>query len=318
MANVFDLKKKVVVYSPDKTEWKWKEFSLKQICNSPVYNSLKIKVGNKKVDLKTAVSYYQKLQDTKDWANARALKDVIWSALDNKSKKRIKTFYDIPEVRIESINRINTGNDAIVAFYALNEENYYNGELEGIVSGEYKEYVDVVIDVERADGRNIRKRIKNGTPQTVRFNKYKISGWYNESHIIASNSNTHPTFSKYMETSPDYKWLPKAIEIAKQFGVEPNWQPCYHSGKRGIGLTAHDAKELQVVANWYSGLSDIDQADIKCDWSDKIWLHHENGVDSVQISEREYRQNIDKWQDWKQTETRDFRCDLHSDEDEWD
>jgi hypothetical protein len=314
MSNVLELRKNVVTYTQDKTEWKWKDFTLGQICKSPVYSSVKVNVGNKKVDLKTAVSYYQKLQDLKSWNNAKALKEIIWSALDEKSRDRIKSYYDIPEVRIASINRENTGNDAIVAFYALNEENYYNGTLENVVPGVYKEHINCTIIVERPDGQHIKKKIKDGTVQTVRFNKYKVSGTYREEHIIGGNGDV--TFSDYMETSPNYRWLPKAIEIAKQFGVEPKWQPCTHSGKRGIGLTAHDAKELQAVANWYSGLSDIDQEDIKYDWSDKIWLHHENGIDSIQISEREYRQNPDKWADWKQTETRDFRCDLYEDEEE--
>jgi hypothetical protein len=160
----------------------------------------------------------------------------------------------------------------------------------------------------------MKKKIINGTVKTVRYNRYKINGVYEEEHIIGGTSEV--SFSNYMETSPDYKWLPRAIAIAKQFDVTPNWKPCVHSGKRGIGLTAHDAKELQVVANWYSGLADIDQENIKCDWSDKIWLHHANGIDSIQISEREYRQNIDKWQDWRQTELRDFRCDLYENETE--
>jgi hypothetical protein len=314
MANVFELKKNVVTYTQDKTEWKWKEFSLKQICNSDVYGSIKVNVGNKRVDLKTAVSYYQKLQDLKSWDNAKALKNIIWSALDKKSQDRIKSYYDTPEVRIASVTRENTGNDAIVAFYALNEENYYNGNLENIVPSDYKEYVDVTVHIENPNGFHYIKKIKNGTAQTVRFNKYRVRGMYEEEHVIGGNGEV--SYSDYMETSPDYKWLPKAIAIAKQFGVEPNWQPCYHSGKRGIGLTAHDAKELQAVANWYSGLSDIEQEDIKFDWSDKIWLHHENGVDSIQISEREYRQHPDKWQDWKQTETRDFRCDLCGEDEE--
>lgn len=316
MANVLDLKKYVVTYTEDKTEWRWKEFSLGKICQSPAYNTVRIELGDKKVDLKTAVSYYQKLQDLKSWNNARTLKDIIWSELDKKSQDRIRTFYETPEARIASVERTNDGDDTIVAFYALNEVKHYQGrkDKETVIPTDYKEYVDCMVIIEKPNGVRSKKVIKNGTVQTIRYNKVKVRGLYKEEYIIGTNSEV--TFSDYMETSPNYSWLPKAITVAKQFGIEPNWQPCYHSGKRGIGLTAHDAKELQVVANWYSGLSDIDKEDVKCDWSDKIWLHHENGVDSIQISEREYRQNADKWSDWKQTETRDFRCDLYEDENE--
>jgi hypothetical protein len=208
MASVFDLKKMVVTYNSDKTEWKWKEYSLNQICKSDVYGSVKVNIGNKKVDLRTAVSYYQKLQDLKNWPNARTIKDIIWAALDEKSKQRIKAYYGTPEVRIASVNRENTGDDTIIAFYALNEENYYNGELEGVVPRDYKEYINRTIVIRES--------------KDVRYTT-KIRGIYEESHIIASNSDTHPTFSKYMETSPNYQWLPRAIEVAKQFGVEPNW-----------------------------------------------------------------------------------------------
>lgn len=298
MANVLELKKNVVTFTEDKKEWKWKEFSLGQICKSKAYGSVKIKFGKEKVELKSAVAYYQKLQNEKNWATARKVKDLIWSALDEKSRERIKSFYDIPEVRIASVERELPEDDTIVAFYALIEENYYNGTLENIVPGDYVEYIRRTVIVNRPNGAK----------------KICVQGKYKEEHIIGGNGDK--SFVNYMETSPNYTWLPKAIAVAKQFGVTPNWQPCVHSGRRGIGLTAHDAKELQVVANWYSGLADIDKEDIKCDWSDMIWLHHKNGIDSIQISEREYRQNIEKWQDWKQTETRDFRCDLYEDEED--
>lgn len=317
MANVFELKKNVVTYTQDKTEWRWSEHSLKNICKSEVYGSLTVRLGEHTVPITKAVSYYQALQDRKDWAKAKVVKDIIWRALDDKSRERIRTHYDLPEVRIASVNRKNTGSDEIiVAFYALNEENYYNGELSSVVPGNYKEYVKGYIDVEKKDGYHMKKVLNpDGTIKTVRFNRYNCSGVYKEEHIISGYGEI--TFSDYMETSPKYTWLPRAIEVAKQFGITPNWLPCVHSGKRGIGLTEKDAKELQVVANWYSGLADTDKEDIKCDLSDKIWLHHINGIDSIQISKREYELNREKWQDWMETECRDFRCDLYEDEDEW-
>jgi hypothetical protein len=283
MSNVYELRKQVVTYTKDKTEWSWKEFSLKTIVKSEAYGSLKVKIGTQKVSIVKAINYYQLLQDKKQWDTAKQVKEIIWSALDQKSRDRIKSYYDIPEVRIASVNRVNPEDDYIVAFYALNEENYYNGNCESIVPGDYKEYI-------------------------------KGYGWYEEKHIIGGNSEV--TYSDFMETSPKYSWLPRAIAVAKQFGVTPKWTPCVHSGKRGLGLTAHDARELQAVANWYSGLSDLEAEELKVDWSDLIWIHHENGIDSIQISEREYRQNPDKWADWKQTERRDLRCDLYEDETE--
>lgn len=314
MANVFELKKNVVTYTQDKTAWRWSEHSLKSICKSEAYGSLKVRLGKHTVPITKAVNYYQVLQDRKDWKTAKTVKEIIWSALDNKSRERIKAHYDIPEVRIASIYRENPEDDAIVAFYALNEENYYNGNLESIVPGTYKEFIDRTVLVEKPNGKRCKRILENGTIRTIRYDECHCKGIYEEHLIIGGNSTV--TFSNYMETSPYFKWLPKAIAIAEQFDIKPNWQPCVHSGKRGIGLTAHDARELQAVANWYSGLADTDQEDIKCDWSDKIWLHHENGIDSVQISKREYELNKDKWSDWKQTETRDFRCDLYEDEEE--
>jgi hypothetical protein len=289
MSDVLELRKNVVTYTQDKTEWKWKEFTLGAIIKSEVYGTLKVKIGTKTTDLKTAVGYYQYLQNAKDWKQAKQVKEIIWTALDQKSRERIKTYYDTPEVRIASINRENPDDEYIVAFYALNEENYYQGQCESIVPTNYKEFV--------------KGRTNNGK---------SIFGWYEEEHIIGGNSEV--TYSEFMETSPKYSWLPKAIAVAKQFGVTPKWQPCVHSGKRGLGLTAHDARELQTVANWYSGLSDLEQEELKIDLSDTIWIHHENGIDSIQISEREYRQNPDKWTDWKVSETRDFRCDLYEEE----
>lgn len=291
--NVYDLRKHIVTFKDG--DWHWKDFSLKAICNSDVYGTQKIRLFDKTATIKQAVEHYQKLVDREKWASAKILKEAIWSALDKKSNERIKEHFDDPEVRIASINKPIVEGDEIVAYYEL-EDKYYNGE-QTIIPVEYKEITPVYYT------RNGHRYIHH----------YAV---YTENHSgITTNSDI--TFSDYMHTHPSYYWLPQAIEIARQFGIEPKWMPFMQGRTRGIGLSAHDAKELQQVANWYSGMSDAD----KEDFSDKIWLHHEDGIHSVQISEREYRTNLEKWQDWKETENRDFRCSLHEDETEdgeWD
>ena len=54
------------------------------------------------------------------------------------------------------------------------------------------------------------------------------------------------------------------------------------------------------------------------DYSDTVELHHKNPViDTVIISRREYLNNKDSWDDWKEMDTYDFLAPLHGeDEDE--
>lgn len=304
MTSVLNLKKKIVTYTADKSDWKWSEHTLGAIAKADAYKDTKVRYADKLMVLMDALNLYQKMQDTKRYTEASEMKDLIWSALDAKSQARIKKHFDLPEIRIASVNKEIEEDDTIVAFYEL-QESYYNGEVH-TVGTVYKEPCTLYRKVKLG----ITKDGKYYPPGSIVEEHYT----YTEDHVISTNSEV--IFSDYMETSPKYYWLPKVIEIAKQFGVTPKWQACEFSGRRGLGLTAHDAKELQQVANWYSGLSDTDKEELKCDWSDMIWLHHEDGVHSIQISEREYRSNPDKWLNWKETECRDFCCGLYEDEDE--
>ena len=288
--NVYELKKFVVTVK--ECEWKWKEFSLKSICNSEVYGNCKLQLNNKPATIKEAVAEYQHLANLGKWTEAKVVKNKVWDTLDAISKKRISSHYDDPEVRIKSVNKPLPDNNDIIAYFEL-ENNYYNGEKTE-VPVTYRENIPVYY--KDAKGKSFL---------------HHYATYEEDCGGIATNSTV--TFSDFMRTHPSYTWLPKAIEVAKQFGIEPNWRVFKQGNTRGIGLTVHDAKELQQVANWYSGMSDAD----KEDFSDKIWLHHEDGIQSIQVSEREYKTNLEKWQDWKETENRDFRCDLYEDE-EWD
>lgn len=328
MASVLDLKKSIVTYTADKTDWKWSAHTLGAIAKADAYKDTKIRYADKLMVLMDALDLYQKMQDTKRYTEASEMKDLIWSALDTKSQARIKKHYDLPEARIASVNKELPDDDTIVAFYALIEDRSYNGEAQDPIPTVYKERF--------THWRKVKNGINTHSERTIKYlppagdTVYEVSevidnyhcagttvpvyGMYYEDHII--NTNSEVEYSDFMETSPNFYWLPKAIAVAKQFGITPNWQACWFGEKRGIGLTAHDAKELQQVANWYSGLSDTDKEDLHCDWSDLIWIHHEDGVHSIQISEREYRTNPEKWADWRETECRDLRCDLYADTDE--
>lgn len=286
--NVYEMRKSIVTFKEG--SWKWKDYPLKSICKSDIYGTQKVQVEGRVATVKQAVEHYQKLVDRERWSSAKVLKEAIWKKLDTVSKQRIKEHFDDPEVRIASINNPIVEGDNIVAYYEL-EDSYYNGENTA-PSIMYTEVIPVYYT-------------RNGKPYIHHYNTYT------EDHGgIATNSDI--TFSDFMHTHPGYYWLPQAIAVAKQFGIEPKWRTFIQGNTRGIGLTAHDAKELQQVANWYSGLADAD----KEDFSDKIWIHHEDGIQSIQISEREYRTNSEKWQDWKETENRDFQCGLHEDDTE--
>lgn len=256
MSSVYDLKKKIVVYTEDNKSWTWKEYSLKSIAKSQVYRDTR--VGDKTlVDFLNEHKTCLKPED----------KQLLWSALDTASNNRIRNFWNNPEIKIASAEKIIKEDDAIVAFFEY-QSNYYHGE-EQVVASSAEEIFNT-----------------NGTVK----------------------------FSNYMETSPNFKWLPTLIALGKHFDIVPNWQHCIHAGKRGLGLTAHDAKEFQTVVNWYIG-----NAELGNDYSDKIELHNINpAVDTVTITQHQYLQDKTTWDDWKELDTYDFLAPLHSDESEDD
>ena len=252
---VFDLKKKIVVYSEDNKKWFWKDYSLKNIAKSKPYAD--VKVGD---DL--LPEFLQKHRTCLTPED----KQLLWSALDARSQDRIKTFWQNPEIKIAMVTQPIEDDDTIVAFFEY-IPNYYNGELQDFME--------------------------------------------TKDQVFYTNSNIN--YTNFMETSPNFKWLPKMIAIGKQFDVTPSWFECKHSGKRGLGLTAHAAKEFQAIVNWYIGNAELGE-----DYSDTVELHHKNPViDAVIISRREYLNNKDSWDDWKEMDTYDFLAPLHGeDEDE--
>lgn len=256
MSNIYDLKKKIVVYSKDNKSWTWKEYSLKTIAKSKVYcNTM---VGDK--NLIEFLNEHKTCLKPED-------KQLLWSALDVASNNRIRDFWNNPEVKIATVEKTIEEDDTIIAFFEY-QCNYYHGE-EQVVASSIEEIF---------------------------------------------NTNSAIKFSDYMETSPNFKWLPNLIALGKHFDITPNWRHCIKSGKRGLGLTAHDAREFQTVVNWYIG-----NAELGNDYSDKIELHNVNpAVDTIVLTQHQYLQDKTIYDDWKETDTYDFLAPLHSDESEGD
>lgn len=130
-----------------------------------------------------------------------------------------------------------------------------------------------------------------------------------DGYIIATNSTVRFGEPEYLHS---YAWFAKVLNLAKVFGLTPNWSIGFKYGRgseRGLCLTAKHAKELQALVNWYVG-----QAELGCDLSDLKTIS--NGVDTKEVSAYNFYKDPTPYLDWSEMDTRDFLEPVYADEEE--
>lgn len=130
-----------------------------------------------------------------------------------------------------------------------------------------------------------------------------------DGYIIATNSTVSFGEPEYLYS---YSWFAKVLNLAKVFGLTPNWSVGFKYGRgseRGLCLTAKHAKELQALVNWYVG-----QAELGCDLSDLKTIS--NGIDTKEVSSYNFYKDPTPYLDWSEMDTRDFLEPVYADEEE--
>lgn len=297
--------KRVIIKSKDPTKiWEWKPFSYKQIGNPksrygnlPVHTNLGIKTIGECLDA------LRELERRGNWHHHKILKTRIDTLLDIFSKRYKKELEDIhynsewkikqaEDYSIELPSELLYQIEYPVMYYKLADggANYYNGDVENVVSTHYSE---------------------------------KLPGCscpYYEEHVVATNSTIKldtagGTTPKLYYNNNSYK---KFIELGTVFDLKPHFSWVYSDGdddtsERLFSVSKVKMDEFIAAVNWYIG-----QAEQGVDLSDEITLHHPDGVHTVTITKYERWKNSEKYEEWSETELRDFQYESQGEEDEYE
>lgn len=303
------LRKNVVIRTgnPEKP-WAWKSYLYDTIGASPYYGKLLVECkGNKyltvaeaikthKTYAKAVADYEAKGATTSAETYRRAcarLKIAIDKALDAGSEDKQNALTFTSKRRVEAVNKPIVDDDTIIACYPV-QSHAYNGEITDIDCGR----ILVCIGVDITTGEEMYQ--------------------WTDGAIL--NSNTTLEFGNLL-CDPNYSWLYNVIEKAKVFGYTPRTEEGFYTsegfldvisdtgvklripqGVKGMCITVQAARELQALVNTFEGYAELGN-----DFSDKITLHHEDGIRSHTTTEYNYNKNKELYRDWQQTERRDFQ-----------